>query len=142
MLRDLANHPARFQSFISQAFASAGADEATFAAATESLRIELRQGHDFGIVFELRGEIQMQGARAAYAANAPDGRQHIYLNADWLANADSGVAAKVLIEEIGHAIDQRLNGSHDSQGDEGELFADLVTGTALTAATTRGNPEG
>lgn len=37
-----------------------------------------------------------------------------------------------LTEEVGHAIDSRVNTS-DTAGDEGELFAKLVSGETLNA---------
>jgi hypothetical protein len=39
----------------------------------------------------------------------------------------------VLLEELAHAMDRRLNGGVDSPGDEGQLFAAEVTGVVLTA---------
>jgi serralysin len=69
------------------------------------------------------------GARGAYS-NELD---RIYLSESWVtANADNPQAiAEVLLEELGHSIDRRLNTS-DSAGDEGELFAALVQGRTLS----------
>ena len=54
----------------------------------------------------------------------------IYISEE-LLNADPELAATVLLEEIGHAIDTRVNDS-DSQGDEGEIFGRLVGGETLS----------
>ena len=35
-----------------------------------------------------------------------------------------------MFEEIGHAIDQRLNSSKDSAGDEGAVFSALLRGVS------------
>jgi len=56
----------------------------------------------------------------------------IYLSEELLAG-DPQQAVDILTEEVGHAIDTRINTS-DSAGDEGELFAKLVGGEKLSAA--------
>lgn len=56
----------------------------------------------------------------------------IYLSKELLAG-DPGRVVDILTEEVGHAIDSRVNTS-DSAGDEGELFAKLVSGEHLSAA--------
>jgi peptidoglycan/xylan/chitin deacetylase (PgdA/CDA1 family) len=70
------------------------------------------------------------GARGAYAAD----NNTIYLSESFLlANQNRPQAiADVLLEEIGHSIDQRLNLT-DTPGDEGELFAALVNNRTLGA---------
>ena len=134
LLGDLARRSDAFLSFVTQAFGNAGTDPAAFQAGAQALREAILQGGDLGITFDLRDNADLQGGRAAYAANGPDGRPHVYVNADWLARTDTASAIKVLVEEIGHAFDHRLNDGRDSQGDEGELFAALVTGTDPTDA--------
>ena len=54
----------------------------------------------------------------------------IYISEE-LLNADPELAATVLLEEIGHAIDTLVNDS-DTQGDEGEIFGRLVGGETLS----------
>ncbi len=56
----------------------------------------------------------------------------IYLTEELLAG-DPQQAIDILTEEVGHAIDARVNTS-DTAGDEGELFARLVSGETLSAA--------
>ncbi|MEO1336227.1 MAG: hypothetical protein AAFV29_11315, partial [Myxococcota bacterium] len=44
-------------------------------------------------------------------------------------DADPQSSAQLYVEELGHAIDQRLNGNEtDAVGDEGELFRSVLTG--------------
>ena len=59
------------------------------------------------------------------------GDDTIYLNRDLLAS-DPAQAEKVLAEEMGHALDARLNTS-DAAGDEGDIFSKLVHGEAISA---------
>lgn len=68
-------------------------------------------------------------AQAAYAsANGT-----IYLSDRFLAQASLPQLKAALLEEIGHAIDARVNAS-DRPGDEGELFSLLVRGITPTAS--------
>ncbi len=75
----------------------------------------------------------MGAAAAAYALQAPDGQQRIYVNGDWLNQQTSPDAiAAVLLEELGHAIDQKLNPGQDSPGDEGQLLALMMADLSPT----------
>jgi peptidoglycan/xylan/chitin deacetylase (PgdA/CDA1 family) len=69
------------------------------------------------------------GALGAYAAE----NNKIYLSQKFLlANqANPQAIADVLLEEIGHSIDARIN-TVDSAGDEGEIFAALVNQRTLS----------
>lgn len=73
----------------------------------------------------------LHGASGAYDAESDT----IYVAQEFVASHASAVSAieRVLLEEIGHAIDARL-GLGDSPGDEGAIFATLVMGEALPAA--------
>jgi peptidoglycan/xylan/chitin deacetylase (PgdA/CDA1 family) len=73
---------------------------------------------------------ELGGALGAYAAD----NNKIYLSQKFLlANqANPQAIADVLIEEIGHSIDARLN-NVDSAGDEGEIFAVLVNQRPLSS---------
>lgn len=57
----------------------------------------------------------------------------VYISEDFLVqNANNPDAiASVLLEEIGHSIDSRVN-AIDAVGDEGEIFSALVRGTTLS----------
>ncbi|MEB3317088.1 MAG: Calx-beta domain-containing protein [Cyanobacteriota bacterium] len=74
----------------------------------------------------------MPAARGAYATRTGT----IYLNGDWLSGASRAAALAVLTEELGHHLDALLNAS-DTPGDEGELFAALLTGGGAIPAEQR-----
>ncbi|BAZ12675.1 YD repeat-containing protein [Calothrix sp. NIES-4071] len=70
----------------------------------------------------------MEGIAGAYASS----NNTIYLSQSFLDTASESQIVAVLLEEIGHSIDARIN-TKDSQGDEGELFSDLVRGVSFTS---------
>jgi subtilase family serine protease len=59
----------------------------------------------------------------------------IYVSREFLSRhaGNSDAVTSVLLEEVGHYIDSKLNRT-DSQGDEGQLFAALVQGIPLDSA--------
>ena len=75
---------------------------------------------------------EIGGGLGAYEAE----RDRIYLSEQFvLANRNNPQAiANVLLEEIGHAIDQRLNNGVDSPGEEGAIFAALVNNQNLSGS--------
>ena len=83
----------------------------------------------------------MVGLRGAYASEAPGGGELILLNERWLASASAEEIEAVLLEELGHAIDHRLNGERDTAGDEGERFSALVRGVTSAASTALENDQ-
>ncbi|WP_158219478.1 Ig-like domain-containing protein [Synechococcus sp. BO 8801] len=96
---------------------------------------QVLRGPGLQLAIERRSGGELSGASGAYTPSDPDGQQRIYINANWLSLATSVEAIqRVLLEEVGHAIDQWLNGPLDARGDEGALFAALVTGTPLGGA--------
>lgn len=68
-------------------------------------------------------------------ANGAFGEDTIYLSEEFLAEnaANPEAVAGVLLEEIGHYVDQEL-GNVDSPGDEGDIFARLVQGETIAGA--------
>ncbi|MDA7432937.1 VCBS repeat-containing protein, partial [Synechococcus sp. AH-601-N23] len=84
-----------------------------------------------GIPIELLDGSTMAGLRGAYTASDPSGAERVYLNAAWLTTATAPELEAVLLEELGHAIDQRLNGNSDTPGDEGAIFSALISGVAI-----------
>ena len=80
---------------------------------------------------ELRSSTELQGAKGAFSDAGTGGQATIYLNADWLAGnpteeiggADSASITTVLVEELGHYLDTKLNSGGDTAGDEGEIFS-------------------
>ncbi len=77
---------------------------------------------------ELADTNLLHGADGAYAAATDT----IFLSAALVAERGPEAVARVLLEEYGHAVDRALNGSADSAGDEGELFARLVADGAVS----------
>ncbi|MEG4484552.1 hypothetical protein [Microcoleus sp. D2_18a_B4] len=78
---------------------------------------------------------EIGGANGAFAATTDT----IYLSKEFLAgNAGNPAAvADVLLEEIGHSVDSRLNVT-DSPGDEGAIFAAVVQGKELSEGELQG----
>ena len=114
-------------------YGQAGTDAAAFEAQMNALRDRLAAG-DLGIPVALLSGSQMSTMQAAYAAVGASGSEVIYVNADWIhSGVDSGAVQRVLLEEIGHAIDQRLNPGADSPGDEGEAFSYAVQNIGIDA---------
>ena len=99
----------------------------------DQLLTDLRSGDD-AVRIELRSGAELQGAKGAFSTSGTTGQHTIYLNADWLAGdagagigpADGASIESVLVEELGHSLDARLNGGADTAGDEGQRFADVL----------------
>jgi Ca2+-binding RTX toxin-like protein len=70
------------------------------------------------------------GAQGAYVS----GDRSIYISADLLQRNNPAAVKSVLLEEIGHYLDDRLNNGKDTPGEEGELFAKLEQGQVLDSA--------
>lgn len=130
---EAAKDPARFNELIRKAFG-----ERYDTAAAEGLRQQaLRNDFSWMPKVEVVGQAQLadlsgtQGAgegRGAYA----QGSDTIYLSRELLAS-DPVAAERVLTEEIGHAIDARIN-TQDAVGDEGDIFSALLHGDNVTDA--------
>ena len=101
------------------------------AAAAKALAEEWFKG-DFSDIPQVKvvssGEIG--GANGAFAAATDT----IYLSKEFLAGnaANPAAVADVLLEEIGHSVDARLNVT-DSPGDEGAIFGAIVQGKTFDA---------
>jgi hypothetical protein len=92
----------------------------------DALLKAVEQG-EFRVQVTLLSQDAIQGAKGAFAMQGTDGVPVIYLNRDWLENgADAASITRVLVEEVGHAIDADLNGNSDTKGDEGEQFARVL----------------
>ena len=100
-------------------------------AAASALKSALK-GSGLGLGLKLLSGATLRGINGAYANAAAVGGERIYLNDNWLQSASAMRIEEVLLEEIGHAIDSRLNGTRDSLGDEGELFSLILRGIAPT----------
>ena len=60
-------------------------------------------------------------------------------SATWLYLAAPEQIEAVLLEELGHAIDNRLNGHIDTRGDEGSVFSALIRDAAIPAGESTQN---
>jgi hypothetical protein len=98
--------------------------------ASAALRAEI-SGPGLAIPLEILGDSSLGDLNAAYSSEAPQGGERIYLRAGWLAASSGEQILAVLLEEIGHAIDHRLNGGSDSPGDEGAIFSALLRGEPI-----------
>ncbi|MGK7926361.1 MAG: cadherin-like domain-containing protein [Spirulina sp.] len=89
------------------------------------------KNENFSIIpdIEVRSQVELNGALGAYAK----ANNTIYLSREYLLQniANSEAIAALFLEEIGHAIDVRLNVT-DASGDEGAIFSALVRGESLT----------
>lgn len=100
------------------------------AAAAKALAEEWFHG-DFSDIPPVKvvSSAEIGGANGAFAAATDT----IYLSKEFLTQnaANPAAVADVLLEEIGHSVDARLNVT-DSPGDEGAIFAAVVQGKELT----------
>ncbi len=78
---------------------------------------------------------EIGGANGAFA----EATDTIYLSKEFLAGnaANPAAVADVLLEEIGHSVDARLNVT-DSPGDEGAIFGAIVQGKELSEGELQG----
>jgi VCBS repeat-containing protein/CshA-type fibril repeat protein len=97
-----------------------------------SLREALSNGSFHVNVVAMDGASQFT-AVAAFTENGPNGEPTIFINTYWFGMFDAPDATRALVEELGHVFDAYLNPNADSQGDEGEAFADTVIDGALRA---------
>jgi Ca2+-binding RTX toxin-like protein len=85
------------------------------------------QSGDFSLLPEIQvlSNGELGGANGAYVSE----NRAIYISADLLAGNDLDAVNSLLLEEIGHYLDDVLqNNGSDTPGDEGELFAKLAQG--------------
>jgi Ca2+-binding RTX toxin-like protein len=71
---------------------------------------------------------ELGAANGAYAASL----DKIFVSSDFLVQASQNQVTALILEEVGHRLDQLLNGGRDSAGDEGEIFSRLVNGENLS----------
>jgi Ca2+-binding RTX toxin-like protein len=121
-------------SLLNEVFGRAGTEATVFEANKQAL-LEAIGTTGLKIAIDLRSGTEMEGAIGAYAQVGPNGHEIIYINADWInaGNLSLEQLTAVVLEEYGHALDVRLNPGLESAGDEGELFANLITNAGLNA---------
>ena len=92
---------------------------------------------DFSLIPPVKfvSSAEIDGANGAFASATDT----IYLSRELLAGngANSATVADVLLEEIGHSVDARLNIT-DAPGDEGAIFAAVVQGKVLSEGELQG----
>ncbi|MDB9535626.1 choice-of-anchor L domain-containing protein [Dolichospermum planctonicum CS-1226] len=95
--------------------------------AAEILRLDW-QGGNFSQLpqIEVVSNTILGNANGAYSTST----NKIYLSDTFVANANLAAVSDVILEEIGHFVDARINQT-DSAGDEGAIFAALVRGESL-----------
>ena len=81
-------------------------------------------------------------AVAAFTADGPGGKPTIFVNPYWMGLLDNQDLANVMVEEVGHWIDNALNLNRDSPNDEGEIFAAKVNGFDATSGNETQNDTG
>ncbi len=104
---------------------SATAGSAAWLDNAAALRHDVLDGR-YGIRLEVRSGAELAGAWGAYSPSGTDSHPTVYVNGDWMAGASVESVQAVLLEEIGHDFDHRLNQGVDSPGDEGHAFAGLL----------------
>jgi len=99
----------------------------------EILRLQWEAG-DFSQLpqIEILDSSILGSANGAYASS----ENRIYLSNTFVASASLAAISGVLLEEIGHFVDAKINQT-DSAGDEGAIFAALVQGQNLDVETLR-----
>jgi len=109
--------------------------EATVLEANKQALLEAIGTTGLRIAIDLRKNTEMEGAIGAYAQAGANGNEIISINADWInaGNLSLEQLTAGALEEYGHALDTRLSPSLESAGDEGELFANLITNAGLNA---------
>ncbi|MBX2883808.1 MAG: hypothetical protein KTR32_27895 [Granulosicoccus sp.] len=120
-LRPLAQDATAFQALIDDSFGTN-----TNKDAVSSLRLAFLENNFQSLPrIHLVDSSELQGALGAYSQDT------IFLDREL---AGTKIGEQTLLEELGHAIDARINDS-DSAGDEGEIFRRTVSGERIDSAT-------
>jgi Subtilase family/Repeat of unknown function (DUF5648)/Bacterial pre-peptidase C-terminal domain len=106
-------------------------DTFSIEAATSFLKTEILTNFSNLPNIEIRNSAEINHANGAYSSTT----NTIYLAAEFLERNfnNAQVIQSVILEEIGHFVDQRFN-SADAPGDEGNLFAAFVIKDDLSSA--------
>jgi hypothetical protein len=93
---------------------------------------EAWQEGDFTVIpptIEIRPAAEINGANGGYAGAT----NTIYISAEFLSQNATNLepVTRVVLEEIGHAVDWQLN-DYDTPGDEGAIFSALASGAVLS----------
>lgn len=99
--------------------------------AATSFRQGVLQG-GLSVDVQMRAGSDILGLNGAYAATGLDGTPVIFINRDRVEGSDQAYANAVLTDEVGHWIDDQINGHVYTQGDEGERFAAYMLNAQVT----------
>lgn len=123
------------QDFFNLFNGGAASASAGWLSAAQAVRTEI-VGGTYSVNLQYLDSTTMQGALGAFTATGPNGSPVIFINRNWAEDTNTSVAdiSKVLIEELGHSIDARINGASDTPGDEGDAFVSAVLGTPYNDA--------
>ncbi|GAB4539135.1 MAG: hypothetical protein Tsb0014_29290 [Pleurocapsa sp.] len=123
LLSDLASDENQFHGIFFAAF-----DDIYDIQDTEAIRLDwLARDFSATAPIEIRSSEELNGSNGAFASQT----NRIYLATNFLAQANQEDITSVLIEEIGHWVDNEINLS-DTPGDEGEYFASTILGHNLS----------
>ncbi|MFZ9299849.1 MAG: beta strand repeat-containing protein, partial [Chitinophagaceae bacterium] len=90
----------------------------------------LRSGNEL-IKLEIRKSGDINNVWGAFTSSGSSNEPVIYINESVIRNQGVNDISRILLEEIGHWIDYKVNGAIDTKGDEGQLFAFQVLGIEL-----------
>ncbi len=126
-LSSWASNAGAYDALLRRAFTSAGTDAAAWSHRAEALREQL-VSTGLNLSLKILSASQWSDLLGAYSPASPGGGEVVFLHPNWIQSATAAQIEAVLLEELGHAIDGRLNGAADSSGDEGEVFSALLRG--------------
>ena len=121
-----------FERLIGKIFFSLDSDDAFTVeqqSSVDQLQHDLASGSGLSpLDFQLIPRSSMPGLVGAYASQHPSGAPTVLINETWFDQATDQERVITLLQEIGHAVDDQLNGeSWDTTGDEGAFFAASLT---------------
>ncbi|MFL2507858.1 MAG: hypothetical protein ACJ0G7_12235, partial [Parasynechococcus sp.] len=127
-----------FERLIGKIFFSLDADQSFTSdqqALVDQLQLDLASGTGLSpLDVVLTPRSSMPGLVGAYASQHPSGTSTVLINETWFDQATDQERVITLLQEIGHAVDDQLNGtSWDTSGDEGAFFAASITGVDADA---------
>lgn len=130
---EAAKDPAKFNEMLTKAFGDRWDATAAEGLRQQALRNDFRWMPKVEVVngSQLADQSGTQGEGVGRGAYAKDS-DTLYLSRELLLS-DPAAAGRVLTEEMGHAIDARIN-VQDAAGDEGDIFNALLHGDNVTDA--------
>lgn len=116
---------------LTQVFAGGKETETSWRTQLDELIRELEsEGLEVPLELVSDASLSRLGVRAGYVGRTNSEAPRILVDKKWLNSATVEEVVAVLLEELGHAIDDALNGGKDTSGDEGEIFSALLLGVS------------